>query len=201
MDPLVSFLVDNYYADDYRSAEKILECISDEFYDELLEALTPEERAAGRAKVAKKKQQRAEFFTSRGATPPSREELQQSIKQGKPATRGQRPQTGTSGLAGKSDSRELTPSATTQTPRSRATNPRNPIRPINPTQSLSAQATKLTGMRAEPARLSSRVPVHLQDPQTNPNWKPIGNTTLRNVSGEQKPRSNAGNQVRNRFMG
>lgn len=37
MDPLVSFLVENCYADNYRSAEKILECISDNFYDELVE--------------------------------------------------------------------------------------------------------------------------------------------------------------------
>lgn len=37
MDLLVSYLVEEGYADDYRSAEKILEYISDEFYEELVD--------------------------------------------------------------------------------------------------------------------------------------------------------------------
>ena len=38
MDSLVVFLVEQGYADNYKSAEKILECISDEFYEHLVES-------------------------------------------------------------------------------------------------------------------------------------------------------------------
>lgn len=46
MDPLIFFLIDNSYADNYGSAEKILESISDDCYNELINQVLYEESTA-----------------------------------------------------------------------------------------------------------------------------------------------------------
>jgi hypothetical protein len=52
-DYLIDYLIDEGYANTEGSAYKILEVISEGFYEYILsEALTPEQRAAGRARVA-----------------------------------------------------------------------------------------------------------------------------------------------------
>lgn len=177
MDSLVLFLIEEGYADDYRSAEKILECISDEFYEELLEALTPEERARKREEVARKRKEREDFYRSRGATPPSREELQRSIRQGKPASRGQSPATRATQVP---NTREMGPSGTTQRAGSSYSGSR--IRPMQSPREMEAWVTKRTGIPAERRPLSSTSSPIFQR-QDAPGRDP----TRRNITGRGRP--------------
>jgi len=55
---LIDYLIDEGYTNTESSAFKILSVISEEFYEYLLnEALTPEQRAAGRARTARRRSQ------------------------------------------------------------------------------------------------------------------------------------------------
>lgn len=82
---LIDYLIDEGYANTEGSAYKILSVISEEFYEYLLnEALTPEQRAAGRARVAAARR-------ARGIPEPSAErtaEMMGRIRRRKPTARG-----------------------------------------------------------------------------------------------------------------
>jgi hypothetical protein len=84
-DYLIDYLIDEGYANTEGSAYKILEVISEGFYEYLLnEALTPEQRAAGRARVVAARR-------ARGIPEPSAErtaEIMGRIRSRKPTARG-----------------------------------------------------------------------------------------------------------------
>lgn len=114
MDPLVSFLVDNNYADNYRSAEKILEHISEEFYNELLETAT-QRLAQLNAEMRKAMQSgdstklakiAAEIKAAKEASAQEYKDKGSPKEQKAPRVKGQSPQTPKDGARGVRDARE-----------------------------------------------------------------------------------------------
>ena len=106
---IAEYLVENGFANDMVSALKILKVASDDWYDELIvEAMSSEEKAKKReASQARRRQLgKPETFDLEKSL-----ELQRSIRQGQPSTRGQRPQTPSAGERAPLETRLPTTSA------------------------------------------------------------------------------------------
>ena len=163
---IAGYLVENGFANDMVYALKILKVASDDWYGELIdEALSSDEKAQRRAasQARRKELGKPETFDLETSL-----ELRKSIRQGRPSTRTQRPQTPSSGERAAPESRLPT------------TNARQ--------RDLDRQATNLLRRRREtedPRRPNGR-------PSIAPPTPPIssGNTPLRSaMSPKEKPSS------------
>lgn len=176
MEQLIHYLIENRYADNKTSAQKILSAISDEFYNQLVESATEElsrlnakfrqimrdggdlTKIAAQIKAAK--QASAQNYEERGK--PREQKAPRTISGGKG------PQTPKDGERGQRYSREGSPIG------------------------LDTIGTKLTGMPAEPRPLSAKVRPGVQT-QNAPGRDP----TVRNVSGETTTRPGITNTASN----
>lgn len=171
MDSLVFFLVEEGYADNYKSAEKILECISDKFYGELLESATQKlaqlnaelRKAMTGGDTNKIASIASQIKAAKEASAQEYKDKGSPKEQKAPRTRGERPQTERSG-------------------RKAAPDPREGKRNI----SVEREADKLIGSSVpKPSYLSPTIPAHMQNQQGgNQLWAADRRGERRGVTGQ-----------------
>ena len=179
MDSLVLFLIDEGYADNYKSAEKILECISDEFYEELLESATQRlaqlnaqmRQAMQRGDTNKLASIAAEIKAAKAASAQEYRDKGSPQERKAPRTRGESPQVGTSG-------------------RKAAPDPREGKRDPN----IDKQADELIGNSVpKPSYLSPSVPAHMQAQQGgNQLWAADRRGERRGITGQTRRERRSG---------
>jgi hypothetical protein len=178
LDLLVSFLVDNGYADNHGSAEKILECISDEFYAELLESATQRlaqlnvqmRQAMQSGDSSKLAKIAAEIKAAKAASAQEYKDKGSPKEQKAPATRGERPQTRTSG-------------------RKAAPDPREGMRSKN----VEREADRLIGNSVpKPSYLSPSAPAHLQSQQAGNLYAADRRGERRGITGQTRSERRSG---------
>ena len=164
MDPLVSFLVDNNYADNYASAEKILECISDNFYNTLVEQIISEANTASeRASQLRRQAEEARRKGDMAKYAQLAAQMAQALKASKEENKNNTPDPRKT-----ADSRTSWVSGNRQTPQSGrrgAPDPREGARNRN----IERAADELIGNSVpKPTHLSPNEPAHMQG--NNVSW-------------------------------
>ena len=174
MEQLIHYLIENRYVDNETSAEKILSVISDQFYNELVESATQRlsqlnaqmrqimRDGGDLTKIA------AEIKAAKAASAKEYKDKGSPREQPAPATRGDRPQTPSSGAGGQRYSRE---------------GHRN--------FDAEQDADKLVG-RIKSAHLTSTTPIHMQG--STQSYVATGDrrSTRRGVTGDRSGTLRAG---------
>jgi hypothetical protein len=188
LDPLILFLVDNNYADNYRSAEKILEHISEEFYNTLIGQIINEANSAS-VSVSQLRRQ-AEEARRKGDMVKYAElaaQMNQAMKASKEENKNNTPDPRKT-----ADSRTSWVSGNRQTPQSGrrgAPDPRDGKRNRN----IERAADELIGNSVpKPTHLGSNEPAHMQGGNTS--WAASGDrrSERRGVTGQSNRERRSG---------
>lgn len=200
MDLLVSYLVENSYADNYRSAERILECISDEFYAELVDCALHEGNAASEqvskltreANNARQKGDMAKYTQLMSQIAAARKASKEENKTNTPDPRKT------------ADSRTSWVSGNRQTPSSGAKGAPDP-REGKRSRNVEREADRLIGNSVpKPSYLSPSTPAHMQSQHGgNQLWAADRRGERRGVTGQSNRERRSGvtgrNENPNRF--